>query len=83
MSAIFYAESGLNPQAIGDTKAKCPRCKYRSYGVAQLNGGPFEGWDNPEVNIAYAYAKYQRQGKKAWSVYNSGKYKKYINIIKE
>jgi hypothetical protein len=65
--AIAIAESGLNPSAKSPTN---------DHGVMQLNGKKIY---DVIANIDEAYRMYERRGFQPWAVYNSGKYKKYIN----
>ncbi|GEM_PF-3428448 len=64
--AICQAESGGNPSAISPTN---------DYGLMQLhNLAVFD----PAQNIAMAYIKYQVQGWRAWTTYNTGSYHRYL-----
>ena len=95
MTAIFKAESGLNPDAknyncrygsISKSCKKSDREKAWSVdcGVAQTN---FKGQIcpeesmNPESNIRLAKQIYDEQGLNAWVVYSNGTYKKYLEEI--
>lgn len=64
--AICQAESGGNPSAISRTN---------DYGLMQLhNLAIFD----PAQNIAIAYIKYQTQGWRAWTAYNTGAYSRFL-----
>ena len=86
-TAIFMAESGLNPTSVSKTN----RNGTRDYGVAQINSihkGKVSGDINqlldPETNIRVAYEIYKGRGNfSAWSAFNNKRYLKYKNIIKE
>lgn len=70
-SAVFYGESGLNPDAYNSIGA----C-----GVVQLYRCPPIDWKNPEVNIDYAYHnKYLKGGWRHWVVWQTGAYRQYLN----
>lgn len=85
MAAIAMAESGGNPEAIGDTDTS-----YPSYGLWQIrsvhageipNFFPSQGsneWANPCDNASAAWSVYKSQGLDAWSTYSSGSYRKYM-----
>lgn len=84
MLAIMRAESGCDPNVTGDTSLTFTR-NGRIYGysvslfqVRVLPGR--EACDNhdPATNISCAYRVWKSQGYKAWSVYTSGKYLKYL-----
>lgn len=79
MVAIAIAESkgnsdAFNPNDTGGTK---------SYGLWQINSVHSDllatgNWRDPATNARMAYAVYQKQGYKAWGVFNSGKYLLYL-----
>ena len=87
MVAIAHAESGFNPRAHN---ANPPE---NSYGLWQINMlgsmGPARRKQfgissnsqlfDPAVNARAAQSIYKSQGYKAWSVYNSGSYRKYLS----
>ena len=77
MLAIMEAESGCNPEAVNTSNSD----RSTDTGLLQINsvhGVPMEELKNPTKNIAVAWSVYKKQGLKAWSVYNNGKYKKFI-----
>lgn len=99
MTAVFTAESGLNPVAmnwnctyINDKgKTYSTSCKkvdrVRAWsvdcGVAQIN---VRGKECPQIlfdpveNLRIAKVeKYDKQGLGAWSVYNNGSYKRFLD----
>lgn len=81
MLAIMQAESGCDPQAIGDdyqiSGLYAPSCGLMQ--IRTLRGRPTcEELKDPATNTATAYRVYQSQGLKAWSVHNSGKYKQFM-----
>ncbi len=63
---IAYCESGLNPQAIGDTNTQ-----YPSYGVFQIRGLPgrpsAQELLNANFNVNYAHEMFESQGN--WSAW--------------
>lgn len=76
-TAIFKAESGLNPQAVGDTNTP-----YHSIGIAQIRMLPSRGLDkeqlkDPEYNLRYARMLKDAGGWSHWSCWKSGAYLKY------
>ena len=77
MLAVMQAESGCNPTARNTANTD----GSTDTGLLQINSvhgiGP-ETLLNPTANVRAAYRIYQSQGLKAWSVYNSGKYKPFI-----
>jgi hypothetical protein len=86
--AIAYAESGGNPNAVGDTDLAPERGP--SIGLWQINIGsrahPQYAQDdltNPEVNAQRAYEVYQREGFRAWSTYDprNGSVPKYLSYL--
>ena len=77
-TAIFKAESGLNPNAKGDTNTA-----YPSIGVAQIRMLPERGLNeqdlyNAEYNLQYARHLKDLHGWKIWSAFSTGKYKQFI-----
>ena len=79
--AIAKAESGLNPEAVGDmhiTFEKDGKLMGMSCGLFQvriLEGRPdCETLKDPETNVRYAKALYDKSGFQPWSAYTSGKY---------
>ncbi len=84
-SAVFFAESGLRCEAVGDGALAYFQdgVEYgKSYGVAQIRHLP--GRPDPstlldcESNIKHAYGMYKAQGFRPWSAYNNGSYLKYL-----
>lgn len=78
MRAICSAESGLNPEAIGDTNTKYPSvgiCQIRLLPERQLTK---EQMFNPEENIKYAKLLYDKYGFTPWTAYKNGSYKKFL-----
>lgn len=78
-TAIFKAESGLNPNAKGDTNTA-----YPSIGIAQIRMLPSRGLNeadlyNAEYNLNYARQLKDKSGYKPWSAYNSGAYLQYLD----
>ena len=77
MLAIAQAESGCNPEAVNTSN----RDGSTDTGLMQINsihGIPASELLDPSKNIATAWTIYKKQGLKAWSVYNNGKYKQFI-----
>lgn len=71
LAAICHAESGGNPNAVGDTRViggiYAPSCGL--FQIRTLAGRPScEQLKDPETNIAWAYRIYLGQGHSAWSV---------------
>ena len=84
MLAIMRAESGCDPNVTGDTSLTFTQ-NGRTYGysvslfqVRILPGREHCDSHDPATNIACAYHVWKSQGYKAWSVYTSGKYLKYL-----
>ena len=84
MKAIMQAESSCNENATGDTSLTFTQ-NGRTYGysvslfqVRILPGREHCDSHDPATNIACAYHVWRGQGYKAWSVYTSGKYLKYL-----
>lgn len=84
MKAIMQAESSCNENATGDTSLTFIQ-NGRTYGysvslfqVRILPGREHCDSHDPATNIACAYHVWRGQGYKAWSVYTSGKYLKYL-----
>nr|DAM54397.1 MAG TPA: lysozyme [Caudoviricetes sp.] len=84
MLAIMRAESGCDPNVTGDTSLTFIQ-NGRTYGysvslfqVRILPGREHCDSHDPATNIACAYHVWKSQGYKAWSVYTSGKYLKYL-----
>lgn len=81
--AIAKAESGLNPEAVGDlhiTFEKDGKLMGMSCGLFQvriLEGRPdCETLKDPKENVKFAKALYDKAGWEPWSAYTSGKYLK-------
>ena len=84
MLAIMRAESGCDPNVTDDTSLTFIQ-NGRTYGysvslfqVRILPGREHCDGHDPATNIACAYHVWKSQGYKAWSVYTSGKYLKYL-----
>ncbi len=80
MAAIALAESGGNPAAVGPTN----RNGTKDYGLWQINSVHKEllhsnNWSDPAQNAHMAFLIWKSQGLKAWSTYNSGSYRKFLN----
>jgi hypothetical protein len=84
MTAIAMAESSCRPGAKGDghlTYTHTGRTYGYSLGILQVRILPGrEHCDtlDPSVNVACAYRIYKGQGLSAWSVYNNGKYLRFL-----
>lgn len=90
--AVFQAESGLRPEAVGyncyyggKSKACKPEDRHLAWSVdcsvAQVNVKgkvcPAELM-NPETNLKKAYEMYSRRGWQPWYAFSGGNYKKYL-----
>lgn len=84
-SAVFFAESGLRCEAVGDTSLAYLQdgVEYgKSYGVAQIRHLP--GRPDPatlldcESNIRHAYGMWKAQGWYPWSAYTNKSYLSYL-----
>jgi len=84
-TAIFFAESGLRCEAVGDGGLAYVQngVEYgKSYGVAQIRH--LVGRPDPstlldcEKNVEYAHHLYERSGFYPWSAFTSGAYQKYL-----
>lgn len=80
--AVMQAESGCNP--IRDN-AGLNRDGSVDYGLFQVNsvhaamvGGDLEKLRDPATNVRIAFAVYSGSGWRAWSVFNSGSYLRYM-----
>lgn len=76
--AVFKAESGLDPNVIGDLKTK-----YPSVGIAQIRMLPERGLKvadmlDEDKNIAYAKMLFDKSGFSPWTKFNNGDFKKYL-----
>lgn len=74
--AVCTAESGLNPSSISPT---------HDYGLCQINqvhrkrvGGDLQKLLDPETNIRVASDIWREQGFSPWSVFKSGKYRRFL-----
>lgn len=77
-TAIAKAESGLNPEALGDTNTK-----YPSAGIFQIRLLPNRGITKEQMfqveeNVKYARKLYESSGWNPWSVWKNGSYEKYL-----
>ncbi len=86
-SAVFFAESGLRCEAVGDGSLAYTQdgIEYgKSYGVAQIRHLP--GRPDPstlldcESNIKHAYGMWKSQGWGPWSAFTNGAYLNYLSI---
>lgn len=86
-SAVFFAESGLRCEAVGDGSLAYTQdgIEYgKSYGVAQIRHLP--GRPDPstlldcESNIRHAYGMWKSQGWGPWSAFTNGAYLNYLSI---
>lgn len=78
MRAICQAESGLDPNAVGDTNTKYPSvglCQIRLLPERQIT---MEQMKIPEENIKYARLLYDKYGFKPWTMWKNGVWKKYL-----
>lgn len=83
--AIAKAESGLNPNAVGDKHiefVKNGKVMGHSCGLFQvrvLEGRPdCESLKNPEKNLEFARKLYEKAGWKPWSAFSNGSYLKHL-----
>lgn len=80
--AVMRAESGCNPNAIGENKNSSGVVWSKDLGLFQINDYYHDttNWTDPEVNIAKAYEIYKRAGNKwtPWCAYTNGSYKKWL-----
>ncbi len=79
--AIMQAESSCNTNLVGDNYPigglLAPSCGL--FQVRTLEGRPpCEELKKAEVNVAYAYQLYKSNGWQPWTVYNTGKYYRYL-----
>lgn len=81
MVAIAGAESGFRTDATNHNKNGST-----DYGLWQINGTANKDvfgrgdWRDPVVNARMAKIIFDRQGLKAWTVYKTGAYQKYMSI---
>lgn len=81
MLAIMKAESGCIPAKNNLTMSENHGVCVGSYGLLQIGCLHFSGDHNrndPATNIAVGYQVWKKQGYKAWTVYRTGAYKKYL-----
>lgn len=81
MVAISKAESHCRADAVGDktlTYKKNGRTYGYSIGALQVRILPGREWCETGDYYACAHSIWKGQGYKAWSVYSSGAYKKYL-----
>lgn len=82
MTAIALAESGGNTDVVHHNSDSH---STTDYGVWQINDywNPVifrsGDWRNPADNARMAFAIYQEQGFRAWSVFKSGRYSEYLS----
>lgn len=77
--AVAKAESGANSQIV----SKPNNDGSVDRGLFQINSkawSQFSAWNDPSQNASFAHdVVFKQQGWQAWSVYNSGAYKQYLN----
>lgn len=80
MYKICMAESGGNPQAVGDNYPiggiyvpSCGLWQIRSF----ASRTDCESLKNPQINLEWAIKVWKSQGYGAWSVYTNGSYLRY------
>lgn len=87
MVAIAGAESGWNPEAIGDVNLESTTWgpsvglwQIRSLHAQTGTGGPRDAsrLKDPAFNAAAARSIFRDQGLSAWSTYSSGAYRRYL-----
>jgi hypothetical protein len=77
MAAIAMAESGGKYRALNrNTNGSTDKGLWQINSIHGLEGKGYNLYD-PEDNAKAASVVYDKQGYKAWAVYNSGAYKKY------
>ena len=83
--AIAKAESGLNPNAKGDTHIEFVRdgvTMGHSCGLFQIRvlpGRPdCETLKDPEYNVKYAKKMFDQSGWRPWSAFNNGSFKRFL-----
>jgi hypothetical protein len=79
--AVMQAESSCNHVAVGDNWAinglHAPSCGL--FQIRTLPNRPgCEQLKDPNTNVAWAYKLYLARGWQPWSVYNNGKYLRYL-----
>lgn len=79
MLAIMYAESSCRPNLDNTGLNKNGSVDYGLFQINSIHGHNPEDLMDPEYNIKAAYKIYKSQGLRAWSVYNSGRYLKYLS----
>lgn len=83
MAAIALAESSGNSDAVSPPN----RNGSRDRGLWQINDRAWAPlfndfrWQDPQQNASMAFIVYTRQGITAWSVYNSGRYRMFLNRV--
>ena len=80
--AVMRAESGCNPNAVGENKNSSGVVWSKDLGLFQINDYYHDttNWTDPETNIAKAHEIYKRAGGKwtPWCAYINGSYMKYL-----
>lgn len=88
MTAIAGGESGWNPDAVGDVGLQDATWgpsvglwQIRSIKAQNGSGGVRDAsrLKDPAFNARSAYAIYQSQGLRAWSVYTNGAYRRFLD----
>lgn len=81
MYAIAQAENTTcNPQRHNLTKEEDHGVCIGSYGALQVGCVHYNGEDVNDLttNVRIAHNVWQKQGYKAWTMYNNGTYKKFL-----
>lgn len=88
LSAVAYGESGYNPAAVGDEgdsiglfQVNIPAhySKLENW-TGSGSRSTWESWlKDPEHNVFAASEVYKSQGLGAWTVYNNGSYRAYLD----
>lgn len=78
--AVMRAESGCNPSATNkaNRNGSVDRGLFQVNSVHKAKVGNLDDLYDPATNVRIAYRVYQGSGWKAWSVYNSGAYKRFL-----
>lgn len=79
-TAVMRAESGCNPTATNkaNRNGSVDRGLFQVNSVHKAKVGNLDDLYDPATNIRIAYRVYLGSGWKAWSVYNSGAYKRFL-----
>ena len=78
--AVMRAESGCKPSATNkaNKNGSVDRGLFQVNSVHKAKVSNLDDLYDPATNIRIAYRVYQGSGWKAWSVYNSGAYQRYL-----